>query len=177
MFTLWLFMQYSTHYCSCFGWMSQLVLWCKAILYFITTNYKCCIVWLLNFLIFWLDNVQFQYNYADLPGLWVSDSPQTTICIPPSLLIASYYPILFVCNQKSNSVALLKLTYVHIPMDSTHHLESARDCKQGERKYQQIFVRIWLPGDSLFLQYCNIWTKFSIGHCISTIIVIISKLC
>ena len=70
--------------------------------------------------------------YADLPGMRASDSPQTTI--PPSLLITPYRPDIVIYNQMNNSVALLELT---CPLDSVHHLESARERKQ-KTEYQQI---------------------------------------
>jgi len=62
--------------------------------------------------------------YADLPGMWASDSPQVTI--PPSLLSTSYRSDIVIYNDRTNSVALLELT---CPLDSLDHLESARDCK------------------------------------------------
>ena len=71
--------------------------------------------------------------YADLPGMQVSDSPQTTI--PPSLLITPYRPDIVIYKQINNSVALLKLT---CPLDSFHRLESARERKQRKTEYQQI---------------------------------------
>ena len=71
--------------------------------------------------------------YADLPGMRASDSPQTTI--PPSLLITHYCPDIVIYNQMNNSVALLELT---CPLDSVHHLESARERKQKKTEYQQI---------------------------------------
>ena len=81
--------------------------------------------------------------YADLPGMRASDSPQTTI--PPSLLITPYRPDIVIYNQINNSVALLELT---CPLDSVHHLESARERKQGKTEYQQIlseFDRLGTP--------------------------------
>ena len=79
----------------------------------------------------------------DLPGMRASDSPQTTI--PPSLLITPYRPDIVIYNQINNSVALLELT---CPLDSVHHLESARERKQGKTEYQQIlseFDRLGTP--------------------------------
>ena len=81
--------------------------------------------------------------YADLPGMRASDSPQTTI--PPSLLITPYRPDIAIYNQINNSVALLELT---CPLDSVHHLESARERKQRKTEYQQIlseFDRLGTP--------------------------------
>ena len=74
--------------------------------------------------------------YADLPGMRASDSPQTTI--PPSLLIIPYRPDIVIYNQINNSVALLELT---CPLDSVHHLESARE-RKGEDRVPANFVRI-----------------------------------
>ena len=73
--------------------------------------------------------------YADLPGMRASDSPQTTI--PPLLLITPYRPDIVIYNQMNNSVALLELT---CPLDSVHHLESARERKQKKTEYQQILL-------------------------------------
>ena len=63
----------------------------------------------------------------------------------PSL--TPYHPDIVIYNQINNSrsVALLELT---CPLDSVHHLESARDCKQGKTEYQQIlseFDRLGIP--------------------------------
>jgi len=71
--------------------------------------------------------------YADLPGMRASDCPQATI--PPSLLITSYRPDIVIYNKGNNSIAMLELT---CPLDSTHHLEAARDRKQGKTEYLEI---------------------------------------
>ena len=81
--------------------------------------------------------------YADLHGMRASDSPQTTI--PPLLLITPYPPDIVIYNQINNSVALLELT---CPLESVHHLESARKRKQRKTEYQQIlseFDRLGIP--------------------------------
>ena len=65
--------------------------------------------------------------------------------IPPSLLITAYRPDIVIYNQINNSVALLELT---CPLDSVHHLEPARERKQGKTEYQQIlseFDRLGIP--------------------------------
>ena len=72
-------------------------------------------------------------TYADLPGMRVSDCPQSTI--PPFLLITPYWPDLVIFNKSNNSVAMLELT---CPLDSVQNLESARECKQGKNEYQEI---------------------------------------
>jgi len=51
--------------------------------------------------------------YADLPDMWASDCPQSTIS--PSLLITSYRPELVIYNQETNSIVTLELT---CPLDS-----------------------------------------------------------
>ena len=71
--------------------------------------------------------------YADLPGMRASDSPQTTIS--PLLLITPYRPDIVIYNRMNNSMALLELT---CPLDTVHHLESARERKQRKTEYQQI---------------------------------------
>ena len=70
--------------------------------------------------------------YADLPGMRASESPQGTI--PPSLLITSYHPDV-IYNATRSLVVLLELT---CPLDSIHHLESARDRKQSKEEYLQL---------------------------------------
>jgi len=55
--------------------------------------------------------------------------------LPRSLLIIPYRPDIVIYNQINNSVALLELT---CPLDSVHHLESARERKQRNTEYQQI---------------------------------------
>ena len=81
--------------------------------------------------------------YADLPGMRASESPQGTI--PPSLIITSYRPDIVIYNETCNLVALLELT---CPLDSIHHLESARDRKQSKEEYHQLsseFDRLGVP--------------------------------
>ena len=124
-FTVWL---YSTHYCSCFGWLSQCF---DARPFYILPQP--------SFILFGFELSTFVAGqcmlsvYADLPEMRASDSPQTTI--PPSLLITPYRPDIVIYNQMNNSVALLELT---CPLDSVHHLESARERKQKKTEYQQI---------------------------------------
>jgi len=62
-----------------------------------------------------------------------SDCPQSTNS--PSLLITSYRPDLVIYNQETNSIVMLELTW---PLDSTGHLEAARDHKQGKMEYLEI---------------------------------------
>ena len=68
--------------------------------------------------------------YTDLPGIWASDCSQATT--PPYLLIISYRPDLVIYNKESNSIFMLELT---CPLDSSCHLEAARDRKQGKTEY------------------------------------------
>ena len=64
-----------------------------------------------------------------------SESPQATI--PSSLIITPYRPDIVVYNEACicNLVALLEL---NSPLDSIHHLESARDWKQFKEECHQI---------------------------------------
>ena len=62
-----------------------------------------------------------------------------------SLLITSYRPDVVIYNATRNLVVLLELT---CPLDSIHHLESARDRKQSKEEYLQLsseFDRLGVP--------------------------------
>ena len=73
-----------------------------------------------------------QYTvYADLPGWWASDSPQTTV--PPSILITPNHLDIVIHNKESNAVALLELTFF------LWNLESTRDRKLGKEEYNLLF--------------------------------------
>jgi len=61
-------------------------------------------------------------------------SPAT---IPPEMMLTSYCPDLVFYNTATNSIALLEFT---CPLDSMHHLESARSCKQNKLEYQQLLA-------------------------------------
>jgi len=81
--------------------------------------------------------------YADLPGMRASESPQGTV--PISLMVTSYRPDIVIYHITSNSIALLELT---CPLDSTQHLEAARDRKQSKLEYLRIlseFDRLGIP--------------------------------
>ena len=54
----------------------------------------------------------------------------------------SYRPDIVLYNERSNSAALLELTY---PLDSIDHLNSARDRKQGKKEYQEQQSELGLP--------------------------------
>ena len=71
--------------------------------------------------------------YADLPGMYASVSPQATI--PPTLIVTPYRLDTVIYNEFINSFVLLKLT---CPLDSIHHLVSARDRKQTKEDCLQI---------------------------------------
>jgi len=70
--------------------------------------------------------------FADLPNLQASVSPPAIIP-----MLTSYCPDLVFYNTATNSVALLELTW---PLDSKHHLESARSHKQNKLEYQQLLA-------------------------------------
>ena len=67
--------------------------------------------------------------FADLPNFHANHCPQSTIS--SSLLITSYRPDIVLYNSQSSSVALLELT---CPLDSNHHIESARARKQKKTR-------------------------------------------
>jgi len=82
--------------------------------------------------------------YTDLPGMQASDCPQATIALPSSSLPIVRYSDL---QQGNNSIAMLEFT---CPLDSTHHLEAARDCKQGKTEYQEILSEFQHMGVDCF---------------------------
>ena len=73
--------------------------------------------------------------FADLPNFHADHCPQSTI--PSSLLITSYRPDIVLYNSQASSVALLELT---CPLDSNHHIESARSRKQNKPEYLQMLA-------------------------------------
>ena len=81
--------------------------------------------------------------YADLQNFRASEAPQATI--PLSMLTTSYRPDIVVFNSQVSSVALLELT---CPLDSVHHIQSARSQKQSKVEYLQLlaeFDRLRVP--------------------------------
>jgi len=66
--------------------------------------------------------------------MWASESLQGTV--PSSLVVTSYHQDIVIHDVTSNSVAMPELT---CPLDTTQHLEAARDCKQTK----QNFIGIW----------------------------------
>ena len=80
--------------------------------------------------------------YADLPGVRASDCLQ-----PPSLLIT-------LSSRHSDLQQGKKLNRhvrAHLPLDSTHHLQAARDRKQGKMEYQGIMSEFEHIGADLLL--------------------------
>ena len=78
-----------------------------------------------------------------VPAMRASESLQGTI--PSLLIITSYRPDIVIYNEACNLVTLLELI---CPLDSIHHLESARDRKQSKVEYHQIsseFDRLGVP--------------------------------
>ena len=73
--------------------------------------------------------------YADLQGWWSSESPQATI--PSALVSTPFRPDIVVYNSATSSVAFLELT---CPLDSEHHILSARTRKQSKPVYLQLLV-------------------------------------
>ena len=82
--------------------------------------------------------------FADLNNHRACEAPQATI--PTSILITPYRPDIVVYNSQVHSVAMLELT---CPLDSAHHLESARNRKQLKVEYLQLlaeFDRLSISG-------------------------------
>ena len=73
--------------------------------------------------------------YADLQGWRSSESPQATI--PSALVSTPFRPDIVVYNSATSSVALLELT---CPLDSEHHILSARSRKQSKPDYLQLLA-------------------------------------
>ena len=83
------------------------------------------------------ENLPFIQVFVDLPNLQASVSPPATI--PPEVMVTSYRPDLVFYNTATNSIALLELT---CPLDSEHHLQSARLRKQNKVEYQQLLAEL-----------------------------------
>jgi len=73
--------------------------------------------------------------FADLPNHRACEAPQATI--PASILITPYRPDIVVYNSQVHCVAMFELT---CPLDSVHHLESARNRKQSKVEYLQLLA-------------------------------------
>ena len=83
------------------------------------------------------ENLSFVQVFVDLPNLQASVSLPATI--PPEVMVTSYCPDLVFYNTATNSIALLELT---CPLDSEHHLQSARLRKQNKVEYQQLLAEL-----------------------------------
>ena len=57
-----------------------------------------------------------------------------------SLLITSYRPDIVIYNSQSSSITLLELT---CPLDSIHHIQSARNRKQSKTEYLQLLAEFY----------------------------------
>ena len=78
-------------------------------------------------------------TYAELPGMRVSDCPQSTI--PPFLLITPYWPDLVIFNKSNNSVAIvLELTLVHWTQFKTLSLQ--RNINKGKRNTKKYSLNL-----------------------------------
>ncbi|XP_065884075.1 uncharacterized protein [Dysidea avara] len=80
-------------------------------------------------------DIPFVKVFADIPNFHADNSPQSTI--PMSLLITSYRPDIVIYNSQSSSITLLELT---CPLDSIHHIQSARNRKQSKTEYLQLLA-------------------------------------
>ena len=84
--------------------------------------------WVLQFLVksivrFFV-GLPFVYVYADLPNFRASGSPPSTI--PTDLMVTPYRPDIVIHNTATSSLMLFELT---CPLDSTNHLEQAKESK------------------------------------------------
>ena len=70
-----------------------------------------------------------------LPDFHADNTPQSTI--PASLFITPYRPDIVIYNPQSSSIALSELT---CPLDSIHHIQSARSRKQNKTDYLQLLA-------------------------------------
>ena len=124
MYIVWVF---SAYHSSCFGWLfrgSVTSLFYDKVLHCLATDHE---------LLKYFAGSSVILPYTDLPGMRASDCPQATI--PPSPLITSYRQDLVIYNKGSNSIFMLELT---CPLDSTCHLQAARDRMQGKTEYLEI---------------------------------------
>ena len=64
--------------------------------------------------------------YADLQNFRSCESPPATI--PTAVMVTAYQPDIVIHNTDTSTVALLEVT---CPLDSDHHLQAARTCKQS----------------------------------------------
>ena len=81
--------------------------------------------------------------YADLQNFRATEAPQATV--PISILTTPYRPDIVIFNSQVSSIALLELT---CPLDSVHHIQSARSRKQSKVEYLQLlaeFDRLKIP--------------------------------
>ena len=88
------------------------------------------------------------------------------------VLITSYRPDLVIYNKESNSIFMLKLT---CPLDSSCHLEAARDRKQGKTETVSEFqcVGVTFSYDTLELSvlgHCLPSSLTSLKNCVSCIL-------
>ena len=75
--------------------------------------------------------------YADLQSLQASESPPATI--PSAKMVTPYRPDVVIHNTATSLIALLGLT---CPLDSSHHLQSARSRKQCKLEYLQLLAEL-----------------------------------
>ena len=93
------------------------------------------------------------YSNLCWPVKFTSESPPATI--PPAMMVTPYRPDLVVHNTSTNSIALLELT---CPLDSEHHLESARERKQNKVEYLQLLAELY------HLNICNFYETLEVSH-------------
>jgi len=79
-------------------------------------------------------------------------------------MVTAYQPDIVIHNTDTSTVALLELK---CPLDSDHHIESARSCKQNKVEHQQLLAEL----DRLV--FSNYYETVSLG----IISIFLSRMC
>ena len=72
--------------------------------------------------------------FSDLPYLQASEST-----IPPNVIGTPFKPDIVIHNTITSSLQLFELT---CPLDSVHHFEQTRSCKQNKAEYHQVLSEL-----------------------------------
>lgn len=89
--------------------------------------------------------------YADLPGMWASDNPISTL--PAIILVTSAHPDMVLVEE--DKVTLIELTF---PQNSMESLSNARKCKSEKVSYLQALSDLEVKGI-----VSNLYTIIEIG--------------
>jgi len=107
--------------------------------------------------------------YTDLQNFQASEASQATI--PMSILTTSYCPDIVVFDSQVPSIALLELT---CPLDSVHHIQSARSQEQSKVEYLQLlteFDRLKVPNyyDTIEITVLGHYQSVSVNNLLNLI--------